>query len=237
MLDISPRLNRLVKLLSRVWAVFLWYGPVAIFVVERFHWQLSQILLNYLFWPIVVSFLGALGTALAMIFVAPWRAIVPFLLFTAGAVMTFSPLGDILSVKSFADYIKPETVYVKKHCAPVDFVQDGKTYWFGACDLKLDNTGQVSDLTFYYDTSGDLENYDSLPVKDKQVFVSVVRKYFRDDPNEPFEHAYYTTTRFYRDFFDINFADEDAGGFTSDFGMPPKDPKNPYAPIFQEYPK
>ncbi len=234
MVGLSPRWRRLVKLLTWVWAVFLWYGPMAVFLACRFNWQLSQgsVLLAWVYWPGVISAIAALGTGFMLVFDMPRRAIVPFLLFSASATLIFSPLGDILTVKSFADHSKPEAAYVKKHCAPVDFVQDGKTYWFGACDLKLDATGQIADLTFYYDTSGDLKNYDSLSKADKQIFAAAVREHFNDDPNEPFEHAYFTAIHFYRNFYDIDFIDEDAGGFTSDFGPPPENSKNPYSPLF-----
>ncbi len=228
---------RIVVLTVWVWAVFLWYGPVAIFLAIRFHWQISEGSVTWLYWPGVISALSAFGTGLVLVFVTPWRMIVPFLLFTASAVIIFSSLGDFLFAKSFADYIKPEAAYVRKHCAPMDFVQDDMEYVFGICGLKLDGDGQMTDFDFIYDTSGDVENYASLPRNDKLIFVAAVRKYLNDDPNDAFEIADFTTTRFYRSFFYVAFDEANAEGFTRDFGMPPRNLKNPYPPIFQDYPK
>lgn len=79
--------------------------------------------------------------------------------------------------------------------------------------------------------SGDVGNYYNLSDKNKIIFVSVVRKYFNDNPNEQFESADFSAKRFYQNFFDISFDDADAEGFYRDFGKPPENQKNPYPPM------
>jgi hypothetical protein len=233
MFGTSPLWRRLVKLLTRWWAVFLWYGPMAVFLACRFNWQLSQgsVLLAWVYWPGVISAVAALGTSVALVFDTPRRAIVPFLLFSASATIIFSPLGDILTVKSFADYSKPEAAYVKNHCAPVDFVQDRKNYRFGVCDLITYSDG-MTDFQYVYDTSGDVERYDSLPAAEQKNYVMMIRRYFKNNPNDSFEGYTFEASRYYRDFFSLGFGDIPSDGFSGDFGPPPTHPKSPYSPLF-----
>ena len=98
----SPRLRRLWKLFTVLWAVFLLYGPLCIFVAERFHWQLLAVNGNALFdgtSPLAASWLCALATAVALLFRAPLKAILPAVIFFLDCLLIFSPLSDALEVK------------------------------------------------------------------------------------------------------------------------------------------
>ncbi len=189
------------------------YCPVALFFISRFRWQLLALNANFFPYVGIVAMAGGLCALLDYSLV-------------------FSPLPDALQLEGFADFIRPESAYVQKHCPPINFVQDGKTYSFGICDLVMDSSGQIDDFSFVYDTSHDVGNYARLSGTDKIVFINVVRKYFSDDPNEQFENADFTATRYYHDFFEIVFDDANAEGFVRDFGMPPENPKNPYPPMY-----
>jgi hypothetical protein len=234
MFDSFARLD-LKKLFTISWMVFLCYGPVALFIAARFEWQLLAINQDspwYISNPALVSALCALVMAVVFLFRLSWKMILYAVIFILDLSLGFSPLVDILETKSFADYIKPEPAYVQKHCAPINFVQDGKTYSFGVCDLIMDNSGQMSDFSFIYDSSGDVGNYDDLSKDDKIIFRDTVRKYFSDNPNEQFENAYFIATRYYQNFYYVSFDAADAEGFVRDFGRPPENSKNPYPPMF-----
>lgn len=228
-------LQRSWRLFTVLWAVFLAYGPLAVFVLVRFHWPLQAIDRNipiYLYDPLLASTIFLIPTAFFFIFRLSWKIIFPILILAFDWTLTFGPLNTPLDLTDFAYFINPEAAYVQKHCSPIDFTQDGKKYLFGVCDLVMDSSGQTDDFSFVYDTSGDVGNYYTLSKNEKMIFVNVVRKYFDDDPNEQFENADFTATDYYKNFFEIDFDAANAEGFVRDFGRPPQNPRNPYPPMY-----
>lgn len=227
---------RLRMLLTALWGLFLVYGPVALFICVWFRWPflaLNRNLLAYIGYPALASWLCALVTVIVLLFRAPLKAILPALIFLLNWSLTFSPLNALLEVKGFATYSTPTAAYVEKHCAPMEFVQDGKTYTLGICNLIIDHKGLV-DFDLIYDTSGDIGNYNSLNPTDKYTFAEAMRKYFNDDPNEDFEIGDFTAPRYYGDFYMPSFDDEyDTEGFRKAYGPPPKNPKGNYPFVFE----
>ncbi len=142
-------------LLTILWGVFLCYGPVALFVMARFGYSIlaeNYALGAYLVYPSAVGGVCALITAVVYLFRAPQKMALPLFVFLLDFSLLFSPLQDIVEEKGFADFIKPEAAYVQKHCAPIDFVQDGKIHSFGVCDRIMDSSGQMAGFGFIYDT-------------------------------------------------------------------------------------
>lgn len=232
----SPALkSRLWKLLTILWVVFLVYGPVCLFIAGRFNWQIMAVnrnILAYNLWPLAASWLCAPATAAVLLFRAPLKAILPAIIFLLSYALAFSSLGNTLEVKSFADFSKPEAAYVKKHCNPMNFVQDGKTYTLGICDLVINHNGLV-DFNLIYDTSGDIGNFNNLSPTNQKTFAMAIRKSFNDDPNEDFEIADFTAPRYHRDFFWTDFDGSDTEGFRRAYGPPPKNSQSPYPFIFE----
>lgn len=218
-----------------LWMVFLGYGPAALFTTARFYWPLMAInkdLCAYIGMPAIASGFCALVTAVMYLLLkAPRKMFLPALIFILDYSLVFSPLYDILNIEGFSAFINPEAAYVQKHCAPMDFVQDGKVYSLGICNLQMDSSGQIDDFSYIYDTSRDIINYNNLTKNNKIIFVNTVRKYFNDNPNEQFESADFTATQYYQNFFDVNFDDANAEGFYRDYGKPPENTKNPYPPM------
>jgi hypothetical protein len=140
--------------------LFLCYGPVALFIAARFEWQLlamNQDSTWHISNPALVSALCALVMAVVFLFRLYWIMSLYVVSFILAWSLVFSPLVDILETERVADYIKPESADVQKHCAPINFVQDGKAYSLGSCDLVIENDGSVN-YGFIYDKSGDLIN-------------------------------------------------------------------------------
>lgn len=96
---------------------------------------------TYLVYSAIVSGVCAFITAVVYLVQAPWKMALPLLVFLLDFSLLFSPLQGIVEAKGFADFIKPQVSYIQKHCAPMDFVQDGKTYSFGICDLTIASDG------------------------------------------------------------------------------------------------
>ncbi len=205
---------------------------MGVFISARFDWQINRNLFYDIRYMVLASAVGALVSSIFLLFRAPLKAILPALLLLLDGQLIFSPLNDRLEVKSFADFAKPTAAYVEKYCAPMDFVQDGKTYTLGICNLIIDHKGLV-DFDLIYDTSGDIGNYDRLSPADKYTFVEAMRKYFNDDPNEDFEIADFTAPRYYGEFFWPTFDGFDTEGFRKAYGPPPKNSKGNYPFVFE----
>lgn len=229
----SPRWCRLVRLFTQTWAGFLWFGPVYMFVIWRF-WPWLRLLDDFfdvLGSIAIASAIFAPLTGLVQLFRKPRRALLPFLLFTVDCVLMFSSLSDKLRLEAFADYARPEAAFVSKHCAPVDFIQDSKNYKFGVCGLITYSDG-MTDFEYVYDTSGDIEHFDSLSATEQKNYVTMIRRYFKNDPNESFEGYSFQASRYRHDFFEVDFDDIPSDGFIRYFGSPPEKPASPYSPLF-----
>jgi len=220
--------------LKALWVVVLAYGPVALFLAVRFDWPLGDLNENlggYIADSALI--IGALLFVVGLInlFKSFRWAVLLFAICLLDYLILYSPLRDDLDLASFESYIRSEPVYAKKHCAPINFNQDGRTYSLGFCHLVMAKDGTV-DFDLVYDTSGDVGRYDQLTRTDKIIFANAVRRYFDDDPNEAFEYADFTGYHYDLDFYGVWFDDANAEGFTAAFGEPPADPRNRYKPIF-----
>jgi len=210
--------NRFWPMVEVSWLVFLCYGPVGFFVMTWFGYGLVAIniyAVAVVVIPAILNSLGAVITAFIYLFRAPRKIALPVILTAMNYALLFSPLQQKLEIGGFAAYISPEPKFIRDHCGPISFVQDGKTYALGVCDLSPDD-----DFTWIYDTSGDIANYDRLSPGNRKLFAMTLRKYFNNDPNDPFEGADFTADRYYGDFYEIIFDDADAEGFSRDYGLP-----------------
>jgi len=221
-----------------VWLAFLFYCPTVILVSATFGWAFpyfssddftSSGLQIWFEISVLASWVCALITTLFHLF-RPRKMILPAAILLAPLVMIM--LSGPLKDAALALYIWPEASFVKKHCAPIKFVQDGRSYKFGVCDMKMDSTGQIADFSFVYDTSGDIGKFGQLSKNDEIAFIDVVRQFFRDDPNEQFENADFTASSYGSDFYAISFQDANAEGFVKIVGVPPANRNNPYPPMF-----
>lgn len=224
--------RRVKTLLTVLWAVFLCSGP-AIWAWCLFsHWPPDYSdgpdpLVDYLDWVQTIAGFSAIG----LVFWRWRRAILPATTWVLTYLLINSSVGYWVSDAGFLYYIYPRAAYVRSHCQPMDFAQDGKTYQLGMCNLSIDKTGQI-DFDFVYDTSGDTGRFDKLNGTDRRVFVNTVRKYFNNDPNEAFEVTNFTSACYGGDFYQLGFDDGDSGGFEPVYGRVPADPKNPYPRMF-----
>jgi hypothetical protein len=138
-----------------------------------------------------------------------------------------------LYTAGFYAYTFPASRYAAQHCHPIEFLQAGKIYQFGVCDLYLDPDGQMSfEGEIIYDTSGDTEKYSETASRYPKAYVDAVRKFFHDDPNEAFDVADFQAAPIYGGFYMVNFIPENAAGFTGEYGPPPSDKMNIFKPIF-----
>ncbi len=218
--------------------IFLASGPIIYFTDDFFYW------LNETYFYLVILFLILYYLVLIAFFLIKLlkgkqfhRLIFLNLLFFT--IVLASNIPDYISGLGFRWYIHLESKYVKDHCHPVHFNQDGKTYRLGLCDLKIDKDGQ-SNFTFLYDTSGDaamdIDTQTKSGRRDRKEWVSAIRQIFNDDPNETFEIADFWVYHIDGDFYFVNFDDADAEGFIREYGLPPENPKNPYPSIFYPEP-
>jgi len=204
------------------------------------------LVLRFFAWPNVYpdyvtdSFFGYVAFSLLVMFIRlirnPIGQIVPVIV-VAGAVFIMAELAPFVSWLGFEFCVYPMASYIKNHCNPVGFKQDGKTYFVGLCDLHVypDNGGQL-DFAFFYDTSGDIMNDEDAKAvnhsRDRREWVNAIRAATEDNPNEPFEIADFSAEKLYYNFYEVSFEDQNAEGFTKEYGPPPSNPKNPYPPMF-----
>jgi len=181
-----------------------------------------------------IYFLSLACLLIWRLFVNRRAAIKPLLALTlTGAVIYFltAPIQKI----AFEYYIYPEQKFLSKHCHPIPFQQDGRTFYLGVCDVVFVDGGQ-NDFSFVYDTSGDVANdedeKESTHRRDRIEWVNAMRRFFNDDPNEQFEIGAFYTREIYKNFYTVKFDDEFGEGFTLKYGPPPPNPKNPFPPIF-----
>jgi hypothetical protein len=215
-----------------LWWLFLVSSPLAFFVSGFFGWpdqaNRSIACANFyaLFYYIILIsvFLYKLVAKKTFIFS------IPIGLFSYAWLLYHGMFSALIGC-GFGWYIHPEAVYVKQHCHPIPFKQDGKTYLLGLCNLQIDSDGQ-SQFSYIYDTSGDAANatdfQNKTGRKDRIEFVNAIRSIFNDDPNEQFEFANFSTTHIYSKFYFVAFDESDAAGFTLEYGIPPLNCKNSY---------
>jgi len=228
------------ELRKPVWMGFLLSSPTLALVLAFFAWP--EPLPNALF----NSFLGYVAFSFLVMLIRlirnPIGQIVPVIV-VAGAVFIVAELLPFVNWLGFQFCVYPMASYIKNHCNPVGFKQDGKTYFVGLCDVHVDpdSEGQLY-FAFLYDTSGDILNdEDAKAVNhslDRREWVNAIRAATKNNPNEPFEFADFSAENLDYNFYEVTFDDgEDAGGFTKEYGPPPFDPKNPYPSIFHADPK
>jgi hypothetical protein len=222
------------ELRKPVWMGFLLSSPALALVLAFFAWP--EPLPNALF----NSFLGYVAFSFLVMLISlirnPIGQIVPVIV-VAGAVSIMAELLPFVNWLGFQFCVYPMASYIKNHCNPVGFKQDGKTYFVGLCDMSIDpdSDGQI-DFAFLYDTSGDILNdADAKALNhslDRREWVNAIRAATNDDPNELFEFANFWTDRLYNSFYEVTFDDDQEQGFTKEYGPPPSNPKNPYPPMF-----
>jgi hypothetical protein len=138
-----------------------------------------------------------------------------------------------LYAPGFFAYTFPTSRYVMWHCHPIEFLQTGRSYQFGVCDLVLYPDGQMSFAgAIIYDTSDDTERYSETAARYRKAYVDVVSKFFRDDHNEAFDVADFQANPAFGSFYTVNFDPANAEGFTAEYGPPPPDKVNIFKPLF-----
>jgi len=136
----------------------------------------------------------------------------------------------------FAIAVYPQDDYLRQHCHLVRFIQDGKPFRVGLCDLVfVDSSGQT-DFSLIYDESGDIRNDETLKetnhTPDRREWVNAVREIVHNDPNQLFEISSFFSDQVYGDFYTVGFSNSNDSGFTREYGPPPTDPKNLFKPAF-----
>ena len=224
-----------------LWIGFLLSGPVLCIVVSFviactgncFCGDGSLPPISYAFWYAPPYYLALTGLTFWGFFKS-WRLAV-----TSSTTMVVSFLSVLLSLRmaiavGFLFHVLPERRFLERYCHPRSFVQDGKVYYLGMCDLQYYDKAGDTWFSYVYDTSKDIENDQKAKyanrTKDRREFVNAIRAYVNDDPNNHFEFADFYARYIYGDLYEVEFNDATAQGFTNEYGPPPPNQRNPYTP-------
>jgi hypothetical protein len=221
------------QLRKPVWMGFLLVNPILLIVIVFFFWPER--------WSDTFSYLCCCYGGLSLVILLfrfirhPLEQVLPMItVFAVTAITCF--LLPVINWLGFEWYVFPEHEFVEKHCHPVSFVQDARTYFVGLCDLKFyPNNGYQVGFTLLYDTSGDALNDEDQKEEnhtlDRREWVDALRLVMKDDPNTEFEWADFYTVPDFDNFYSISFDSSQVNGFTKEYGPPPKGQQHPY-PLF-----